>query len=308
MYNHSFRNKVATGQFTLPVTMIITLLGWVMPDPGSVLLWIGAAVTGISAYLIVELNNRNTLLRIRSRMMSSTFLVLMLVCPALHVWQKEMLIVPLFLLSYFVLFASYQKVRPEGEIFHAFLFQGLASLIFPPMLVVCLGYYISMMFQLRNFTFRTFAAGLLGALLPYWFYAAFSLWNGTIDTAFVYLYDWFLPRIPDYSVVSRDQWITLGVIGFFSLTAFIHFFRTAYDDKIRTRMLFYVLATQQILIILGIVLLPQCFEEEMRLLIVNSAFFIAHHFALARGRMMDVWFVVSLMLLVAFGTYNIWNM
>lgn len=283
---------------------MVTLVLWLLPGVTDVGLWGGLAVTMLTAYLIMELNNRNALLRIRSRMMSVTFLALMLVCPALHTWSIESVPTLCLMLAYFMLFSSYQQVRPEGYIFHAFLFISVGSMIFPPLLVMCVGYYVSMLFQLRNFTWRSFLAGLLGAAVPYWVYAAFAIWNNRLDTAFLYLLDWLEPSLPNYMKLTVNQWVTLGVLFAMALFAFIHFMHTAYNDKIRTRMLLYVVITCQVLITVGVVMLPGKFDEQMRLFIANSSFIIAHYYALGKGRFFNLWFYLSILCLVLLGVYN----
>lgn len=304
MYSHSFRNSVVSSTLTLPVAAVGVLVLWMLPAVADGLLWGGLAVTGLTTYVVMELNARNALLRIRSRLMSVTYLVLMLVCPFLHGWSPAALSALCFALGHATLFASYQQTRPEAYVFHTFLFAGIGSLAFPPLLVVAVGYYFSMLFQLRNLTGRSFVAGLLGLLLPYWLHAAHAIWHNRLDTAFLPLLEQLRPRIPDYASVPAGRWVTLGVVGFFALLAFIHFFHTAYNDKIRTRMMFYVIATQEVLLAAGFGLLPHCFDALLRLFLVNSSLLIAHYFALGRGRFFNAWFNVSLLLLAALGVYN----
>ena len=304
MYTHTFRNTVVTGTFTLPVMMAVTLVLWLAPDAGSWQQWLGMGLTGLTAYLIMELNNRNSLLRVRSRLMSTTYLALMAACPALHAWNEGMLPVLCYVASYFLLFDSYQQLRPEGRIFHAFLFAGIGSIVFPPMLLLAVCYLVSMLFQLRSFTFRTLMAAVMGIVVPYWFVAAWAIWQNHLDTAFSYITEWFSPTLPDYSLLTLPQLVTGAFIIVLSVTALIHFFHTAYNDKIRTRMLFYVLATQEIMLLCGMVLLPSHYEELLRLILVNSSAFLAHYYALARGRFFDLWFYVSIALVVALAVFN----
>lgn len=274
------------------------------PDFASSRLWGGLGMTCLSTYLLMELNNRNLLLRIRSRMVSSSFLLLMLVCPALHEFSLSMAVVTCLIVCFFLLFGSYQELHAEGRIFHAFLFLGLGSMLFPPVLVLCLAAYVSMIFQLRTFTWRTFMAGLFGVMVPYWFYAVWAVWRNQIDTAFLYLVPWFTPQLPDYGVLTLPQLVTVGVLGFFTLIAVAHFFHTAYNDKIRTRMLYYVLYTQGLFVFVGLLCLPQYFEQQLRLFILCAAPFIAHYYTLARGRWFGFWFNLSLCILIGLGVFN----
>lgn len=300
----SKRNNIVTSSFTLPITALVTLLVWMLPAITDGMQWLGFALTCVSAYLIMELNNRNALLRVRSRLMSVTFLVLMLTNPMLHAWHVGQLTVVCLLLSYFMLFASYQKVRPEGYVFHAFLFISTGSMFYSPLLALVPVVYFCMLFQLRNFTWRSIMAGLLGLVVPYWLYAAWHIWQNQLDTAFNYLEDWMQPQWLHVDTWSVHQWVSVGVMMFFALLAFIHLFRTTYDDKIRTRMLSYVMASFEVVLAAGVFIFPQHYEVQMRLFIANSSLIIAHYYALGRGRFFDLWFYISFWMIVALGIYN----
>ena len=69
-------------------------------------------------------------------------------------------------------------------------------------------------------------------------------------------------------------------------------------------MLIYVIVTQQVLLLAGMLLLPQAVHTQFRLFLLNSSLLIAHHMSLARGRLFDLWFYLSLLLLVALGVFN----
>lgn len=305
MYSHSIRNSIVTGSLTLPVTAAACLLAWMSPDLESVQRWGGFALTLAAAYLIMELNNRNTLLRVRSRMMSATFLFLMSLFPALHDASPGMAVVICFIGSYFALFGAYQLRRPEGYVFHAFLLGGIGSLIFPPLWVCAAGYYVSLLFQLRAMTWRSLVAGLMGFALPYWFYAACAIWQNRLDFAYEERVARLALTAPDFSAVTVPQWVGLGSILFFALLSFVHFFHTAYNDKIRTRMFFYVIATQEVILAAGMIcLLPTDYTVMLRLLLANTSLLMAHYYALGRGRGFNGWFYISMLLLLLLGVYN----
>ena len=113
------------SSFTLPVMAVVTSLLWLLTGPADQWRWLTLALTALTTYIVVELNNRHALLRIRSRLVSSAFLLFMAASPFLHThWQAAALMFA-FALSYAMLFQTYQRVRAEGYVFHAFLFLGL---------------------------------------------------------------------------------------------------------------------------------------------------------------------------------------
>ncbi len=293
-----------SSTLTLPVAALVSVLAWVLPDVESLQLWGGLSATLATAYLIMELNNRNALLRIRSRMMSVTFLFLMTVCPALHSWSTASLLPLLLVLGFFALFGSYQAANAPGYVFHAFLCLGVGSLLFPPFAVLALCYYGCMAFLLHNFTWRTILAGLIGLALPYWGYAAYAIWENQLDTAFLFVQPWLQLRVPQYSVLGIHEWASLGTIAFFAVLAIIHLCRTAYADKIRTRLLLLTILVTEVFLVAGIALLPEQFDVQFRLFLTNSALLIAHYYALSNGRFIDPWFNLSATAVAVLGIYN----
>lgn len=306
MQRHTIRHTVTTGSFTLTAAVVLSLALWAVADPSDPALWAGLCAVLPTAYLVRELNNRFALLRVRSRMMSATFMALMLVLSPLHAWHTELLCLPLLALSLLMLFDTYQDAACEGRVYHAFLFTGLGALIFPPLCALAAAYVWAMLFQLRTLTLRTLRAALLGLLTPLWFYAAYVVWTDGGLEAFRYLWAWVPTAWPDYTVWGQTEWAMLGFVGLFTLVPLIHFVRTAYNDKIRTRMYFYLLLTTEAVLALGLAFLPGCYDTLLSLLALNSSFFIGHYYTLARGRLADFFFLLTLILFAAFGAYLVW--
>lgn len=304
MYSHSLRSRIVTGSFTLPIMVAIALLVWLLPHSNGTYLWVGLILTLFVTYALMELNNRHSLLRIRSRMVSSTYLAITAACPMLHSWNESILLELFLVFSYFMLFASYQNIHSQGYIFHAFLFAGVGAILYPPMLVIVLPFYFSMLFQLRCFTGRTFAAGFLGFILPFWILAAYAIWQNRLLSVFSEFIEWFSFTIPDYSTITNTEWVTVGVLLAFVILAMVHFFSTSYNDKIRIRIFFYVIITQEFFLIAGMALLPQFFTTQLSLFVVNSAPILARYFALAKGRFPNSIFYIFLIMLLGIGILN----
>lgn len=260
----------------------------------------GLGLTLLTAYLMVEWNNTFSLMRVRSRMTSSTFLLLMAACPLLQTWTTQMLVPLSLLLCYFCLFRSYQKVRAEADFFHAFSFLGLGCLFFPQLLYFVPLLLVSCLVQLRSLSLRSFMACLLGLSLPYWCYAGYSIWHNQLDLTVLHFEQLLTLQMPDYHALTVSQVLSGGFVMAATMLATFHYQRTAYHDKIRTRMFLNLLVTQEYLIILLMVGQPQHFETMLRLLIVNSSPLIAHYLTLAKGRFFHIWFIFCLLLYAAF--------
>ena len=179
----TFRNKMATSTFTLPVVSVLTFILWVTDAAGSRAMWISLLFAALTAYALAEWNNRYGLLRIRSRFVSTSFLLLMCACPFLHTAAESLAPALCLAVSYLLLFACYQQPRSQGKVFHAFLFTGIATMLTPVAWLLVAPQYIFMTFQLRCLTWRTFVAGLLGLAVPYWCTFVWTVITGDLATA-----------------------------------------------------------------------------------------------------------------------------
>lgn len=300
----TFRYYVTTGPFTLPVAGLLTCLLWYFSREGGLQHWAGLVIVGVSAYIIAEWNNQNALLRVRSRLMSATYLVLMAAFSFLHQWIVETLSTVCLLLSYVTLFMAYQKPTAQGDVFHAFLFLGLGSIFFPPLLLLTPFFYTAMFIQLRVLSWRTFMAGVFGLLLPYWFYVAWVLWQDSWQQEAERWVGFFHSPLLDYSRLGWEELASFALLAVLTLISVSHFVRTSFNDKIRTRMLLYIIMVQEVVLLLIMVAWPAHFEVLMYLLVANSSPFIAHYYALARGRWMNAFFIATLVVVTVLAVMN----
>lgn len=288
----------------LPFALLLLAALWYVPGAAGGELWGGLLATCISGYVIVEWNNRNSLLRVRSRMSSCVFFLLMAVCPFLHLWTTHMVPPACLLLALSLLFETYQRPRAEGYTFHSFLCVGGGAMFFPPMWLSALWLYFSMMVHLRSLTWRTFAAGLLGLLLPLWGYWGWAVWQQRLDVVFA---EWCEPMFvvpPVYPSLQSPEAVSALFVLCLALTAVCHYVRTAYNDKIKVRMFFYTIIFQVLLYAVLLVAQPQWADAALRVLIAAAAPLVAHHLTLGRGLKVNVWFYVVLAGWLTLGVYN----
>ncbi len=305
MREHNFRTRIVSGTFTLPVAAVLTAVMWLFSGVTDSRAWAGLAVLGLIAYLLVELNNRNALLRVRSRMVSTVFLGLAAASPFFHVWDTAMMPSLALVAAYFPLFAAYQRRNAAGQVFHSSLFIGVGSLFYPPLLLLLAVLLFCLAVHLRALDWRSCLALLFGGLLPWYGLLAYGVWNGSLCALFSPYLAAFCFSGPDYSALSLPEMMMEGFVVLSSLAAMVHFFRTAYNDKIRTRMYFYVIIAVEIVLLAALFAQPQRSDVLLRLLIVNSSPLIGHHISLGKGRWVNVWFAVCLVSLIGLLVFNV---
>lgn len=309
MRNNRFQNKVATSGFTLPVAALVATLLWAAIGPMSqtkVYCWLCCA---LCSYLLVEFNNANALLRIRSRLTTSTFLLGMGCFSFLHE-SLETLAVTFFILGcYYFMFRAYQEPNSSPNSYHAFASLGIACLIQPLLFCFIPFAYWSMAAYLRSLSFKTFCASILGLLTPFWFYGAYL----------IYIQDYaqatnILQKVTSFDLPSWNEYLSIDItrlsafllILILGVISTIHTLKTSYNDKIRTRMLFYTLILFEAVILLFLLIQPQYFDLFMALLTLTSAPVIAHFFALTSYRITNILFILSIFIYLFIALSSLW--
>lgn len=129
------QNKIAESRFALPVVAVYTAAMWLAGGIIARQQYVEFALFAVSAYLMAEMNNRNALIRIYSRMVSCSFLVFgtmawsasnLQTSATLDTWLVQLC----FIAAYLTLFSCYQDKRAQGKMFYAFMFIGVASTLF----------------------------------------------------------------------------------------------------------------------------------------------------------------------------------
>lgn len=268
-----------------------------------------------SAFLMVLLNKQNALIRISTRMVSCSYV--MLIC--MLTWTFGNIATAIVALcvvtTYLILFSCYQNNNAQGWFFYAFLSIGMASLVFPQILYFVPFIWLLAGTKLQSISLRSVCASLLAIILPYWFLAAFALVrNGqitpiihhferlgefepialpTMATAHLPEYANFLP----WTLNPQQTALTivcsqLALIVLLFIIGTVHFLRHAYTDKLRTRQYFSFFMLMFALTLIFLVLQPQHREFLMPMLVINVAPLVAHFVSLTNTRLTNFAFVM----------------
>lgn len=268
--------------------------------------WLQMALLGISSLLMAELNNANALIRIYSRMVSCSFIVMttaasFLLSSTNTGWAQMGLIV-----FFIFLLHAYQDGHAAGWVFYAFAALSLASIPFVNILYLVPLLWIILGTNIMALTPRTFLSSLLGLMVPYWFVGAYAV-------AFQHL-DWFALHFQalaqpgplfDLSILNDHQAITFIFLMIITALGSIHFLIYSYQDKIRTRMIYEMFITLSISCMALMLFFPSLFNGFMSLAIVVIAPLIGHFLALTHSRLSNITFFVVIAAAFALTVYNL---
>ena len=295
------QNRIAESGLVLPLMSLYALVVWLLAGLLRHWWWPQLACFILSAYLMVELNNANSLLRVRSRMVSGVFIGLSCTMSFLFGSLSGALVQLFFIASLLLLFSLYQSPQLLGRIFYAFLLLGLSSLLSVYMLLLVPLLWLLMATHLQSMTWRGLFASLIGLVTPYWFV---SLWfilqrDFTLPAAYFAALTAFIPPPDAYAAAFADPW-ALGRLLAYVLTAVlsvvgvVHFWRQGIDEKIRTRLLYGFFAWLTAALLLLVALQPQLYDPLMRMALVCASPLVAHFMTLSSSRLTNIAFFVIL--------------
>lgn len=270
-------------------------------------LWVQFVSFALSTFAMLMLSNTNALIRVYSRMVSSSFLILScMVCflfPSITGGISQLF----FITAYLALFFTYQDTNSPGLTYYGFLSLSLASLAWVHCFFLIPLFWLLMLTNLQSFSWRSFFASILGLATPYWIAASWCLYTRDF-TPFT---DHFSPltvfHVPfDLSILDTSQTVTIIILVVITVVGAFHFWHTSYLDKFRIRQLYSLFIRMDFAVFLLILLQPQHYDHLLRLAIVNTAPLAAHFFALTHSKLSNLTFIGVSLFVLLFTAYNIW--
>lgn len=299
---------MAESRAALPCTAVYALLVCLCCGFFEQQLWWQTGVLVVSSFLMMELNNANALIRIYSRMVSCSYLVLVVMAHFLLV-SLPCGVEQLFFIAFFLfLFRAYQDKRATGTVFYAFAMLGIASLQFVQILYFLPVALVLLFTNIMAGSARTLCAALMGVAVPYWFVGGYDLYTGNLHDLVGHVQGlWTFAPLADISVLDMQREATFVLVATMSVIGMVHFHRNSYKDKIRTRMLFETFTVFNLAVALFMALQPQHFDALLSMLIVCTSPLLGHYISLTNTRLTNVTFVVLLVLTLLATVFNAWT-
>ena len=258
---------------------------------------------------MVLLNNFNALIRVYSRAITSAFIILSSVTCFLFPSLEGGIVTLGLIASLSTLFVTYQNREAMGWIYYTFLILGLTSLVKVHLVVLIPIYWIIMIF-ISSLSLRTFIASVLGLLTPYWIGIAVMLVLNKGD--FTPYIGHFQPLnditfFTAYDSIPLSHYLTYAFLVILTITGIIHFLRTSYNDKIRTRQLYYSIMFFNIMVLILLPLFPQHFDLLFRPAVILTSPLIGHFIALTHTKVTNIAFYAILITALLLTAFNLWT-
>lgn len=300
------QNRVALSRWALPVTIVYGLaicliVGMMEREQLSTFV-----LLVVSSLMMAELNNSYSLIRIYSRMVSCSFLVMTSMCLRLFP-SAEVVVVQLTFIAFLLLiWRAYQNPGAVGWVFYAFLALGVSSIVFPKALLFVPVLWVVMGTNVLCLSARTLMASILGLLTPYWFFAWLFYTNdlGMLAGHFASVVS-FQPLF-QFNGIDIHHLVTFGFILLLAVIGATHFIIYSYQDRIRIRLIYETFIVLDACCVIFALLQPQHFNELLGMAIVNTSPLIGHFLALTHSRLSNITSISIALIAFAITLFNLW--
>ena len=295
------QNRISESGLVLPVMTAYGLAVWLAAGLLTQHWWPQLVCFALSVYMMVEINNAFALLRVRSRITSGTFIALTCAMCFLFGSLSGALVQLFTVASLLFLLSTYQSPQSLGRIFYAFLFHGLASLLWPPILLFAPLLWLLMATQLQSLSLRGLLASLIGLLTPYWFISVWFIYQRDFTPLAAHFSSLatFVPLSHAYSTVTVAHVLAYLLVLGLTLTGIVHFWRNSIDEKIRTRLIYGLFTWMSATCLLLTALQPQHYDPLMRIAVIFASPLTAHFLTLTSSRITNIAFFAITVLTLA---------
>ncbi|MDR2358576.1 MAG: DUF6427 family protein [Prevotellaceae bacterium] len=250
-----------------------------LPPGTKIWTYIAFILTFISAASLLVLNNRHLFHPANEFLLPLLYVLFSSAIPATQWFSGIQAVVLLNFLGLHFLFASHQRLSGLAELFIASFCFSLASLCFPPALLLLLLLPVAIII-LRTFAWRDWVISFFGALTPY-AYLLFYYWMDARDIAiareaFLTLLPQGLPDAPFGNIPLFVFFAGTAFLLFLSLT---HTLTKSSANKIKILHIRAIFRWMLLLIIAGIIFYPSCSYQAMPLLAMPVTVIAANYLA-----------------------------
>ena len=305
------QNVVAESRRALPIAAVYAVVVWLLGGLIGHGRWLQFACFALSVYLMMQLNNVNLLIRMYSRMVSVSYILLSCAALFLFATPSGAFLQLTAVASLFCLLQTYQDRSSAGWIYYTFLLLGMGSLVDVHVLFFLPVFWLLMMITVYSFSWHTLMASLLGIATPYWFSFAWYFWQGNGDISpwlqhFAELTS--LQLSFSYSMLNLQHLLLIAFLVILFLLGAIHFVVTSYKDKIRVRQMYYSFIVLMLCACVLVALQPQIYDLALHIMIISVSPIIGHFIALTSSRVTNILFFVLAAVTLFLTSMNLWTL
>ncbi len=244
---------------------------------------IALGVLILLAFLMLQVNNRYSFIRIRTMLPAPLFIIMVSGFTVLHTLHPVYFAATFFLIAIFRFFSAFDKVKPYTAVFDSGILLGIASLFYFNMVVLFPAFFFGIRILARETRWREYVIFLTGFLLPFGFAFAYAFWFGQVPQ----LWNTFEQNMLTPNSHFRDNLflqIFLGLLVFLTFLGSITLINQYDSKKVSTRKFFTVFFLFFICSLGSFLFVPATSQEMLVIIAIPVTFQVSNFFVFMKSR------------------------
>lgn len=247
-------------------------------------------ITLFNAFLIVQINNRFTIIRTRSFIPVFIFLTVMSVVTSVHQLPGSHLALTFLLAALFVFFDMFRNRQASEQAFLGSLLVSAGSLFIAPAVLFLPVCWIGLA-QFKSLSIRTFLASIIGGLVPWIFYFSFRLYFETD-------YQWINSLVSDFQPgfnlldLPLIEQIYMALMTVYIITGLVGLISNLHGDSLQSRAYLNFLVMLMLFSFFFSVVFINEYLAFIPFVVMLFSFLLAHPFTLKPNGFYAVLFIL----------------
>ena len=267
---------------------------------------VGFILIVLIAFVIQRICDRDMLSPERTRLPFLLFILLFSTNSELFPFSEVSVVLLCLVIIIYELFDSYQSPEATGKFFNIGVLIGVSGLLLPQVLWIIPLLWI-VMYQFRSLSLKGFASSLTGILIIYWFVLAWCVWKHDFS-----MFSSLFSSITDFEIIStttlfQSYRISIAVVIFLLIPAFLHIKTVASSNSVRVRMMLSFLLNMSAWSLVLIFLYGKNTDSFFAIMYLSVSILATYFFYNMRNNIRFVFYYSMLVLLFFSFIIHVWS-
>lgn len=259
-------------------------------------------ITAVNIVLITQINSRFSIIRTKTFIPAFLYALLIATWKESHFLIMSHLVGTVFLISLLIFLSMYRDKTSVQQSFTGTLLLSITGLFFPPYMFLILLSWLGF-FILKCNSPKVFIASIMGALIPWIYYFAYSYLSGSEITVFQ---SFTIDFQPGLLLIGRPvhEHVYLTFTLLIMIISVIGTYKNLYNDSLQTRKNINLIVVFLLFLVLTIFIFPKQALAFLPLIAIGYAFIFAHPLSLKTTKFYSILFFLFLLVNIVYMGYN----
>lgn len=259
-------------------------------------------ITIVNILLITQINSRFSIIRTKTFVPAFLYALLIATWKETHFLIISHLAGSVFLVSLLIFLSMYRDKTSVQQSFTGTLLLSITGLFFPPYLFLILLSWLGF-FILKCNSPRVFIASIMGALVPWIYYYAYTYFTGSEITVFQSITIDFQPGfLMTGRPVHEHVYLTFTLL--IMIISVIGTYKNLFNDSLQTRKNINFIVIFLLFMVLLIFTFPKQALAFLPLIAIGYAFLFGHPLSLKTTKFYSILFYIFLLVNIVYMGFN----